>query len=133
MQLLTNQHKRNLQPPARHGGITVIVLVVLLIMTAMVGQYARRVILDRRQVGQELLHRQTLELATAGVQRLKLQRQTDPTWSGETWKPTIGDIDQTNEAEVVITVADNSGTVVARYPTNSQFPIQITRQIELEE
>jgi type II secretory pathway pseudopilin PulG len=133
MQLLTNHNQRKRQPSARHGSVTVIVLVVLLIMTAMVGQYARRVIHDRRQVRQQLLHRQTLELATAGVQRLKQQRQADPTWSGETWKPTIGDIDQTNEAEVVITVDGDSATIVARYPIDSQFPIQITRQIELEE
>jgi len=130
MQMLTyHNHK----PSARHGGVIVIVLVVLMIMTAMVGQYARRVIQDRREVGQDLLHRQTLELVNCGVQRLKQQREADPTWSGETWKPTIGAIDQTKEAEVVITVDGSSATVIARYPINSQFPIQITRQIELEE
>ncbi|MEO2034730.1 MAG: hypothetical protein ABGZ35_21840 [Planctomycetaceae bacterium] len=125
---LTHHHRRR-----RTGAVTVMVLVVILIMSGMVAQVARRVILDRRQAGQELLHRQTQELASAGIRRVKLQRKIDPDWTGETWNPDTQTVSETNKAEVTITINGSTATVVARYPVNHPHPIQITRHLDLEE
>jgi type II secretory pathway component PulK len=125
---LTDRHQRR-----RSGTVTVMVLVVILIMSGMVAQVVRRVVLDRRQAAQELLHRQTQELAAAGMRRVKLQRQIDPDWTGETWNPDTQTVSETNQAEVAITIHGSTATVVARYPVNHPHPIQITRHVDLEE
>ena len=117
----------------RRGSIIIVVLVILLIMTAMAGQSIRRVLLDRRQVTEELQHRQTLELVHAGVRRLRQQYRADPAWAGETWKPSVGGRSSAADAEVVLSIDGRLGTVVARYPIHHPYPIRITQQIPLEE
>lgn len=111
----------------------VMIVVVILVVSAMIGQLAQRVVRDARQARQQLMHRQTQELAAAGVHRLALQRQISADWQGETWLTTVTSDSQTNDSEVVITVNGNTATVVARYPLDSPTPVQVTRQVELEQ
>ena len=117
---------------SRRAVVTVMVLVVLLLMSALVAQFIRRAVSDRRQTRQELNHVQTVQLATAGVARLRLQRAQDADYVGETWQIPTGVIHQTNAGEVVITVNKDTATVVARYPVNFDLPLQVTKSIRLQ-
>lgn len=117
----------------RRATVTVMIVVVILIISGLVAQFARRAVQERRQVVEELQERQTSELVTAGIRRAQHQHRLDPEWSGETWTPTVGAGSRTNPSEVVITVQDGIATVVARYPVNQPLPIQMTRQARLEE
>ena len=102
-------------------------LVTLLILSALLAQYTRRVLMERRQLRQEILHQQTVKLADAGLQLAEDSRQKDATWTGITWNLPPGEIHQTNSAEVVIRMQDDICTVVARYPANIDIPFQVTR------
>ncbi len=115
----------------RRGAVTVVALLVLLILSATVGQYVRRVLMERRQIRQEVLHLQAETLADAGLRLAKKARQMDPAWNGFTWNLPAGVIHQTNTAEVTIQMQDQTCTVVARYPANSQLPLQVTRTRKL--
>jgi hypothetical protein len=109
----------------------VIALLVLLILSALAVQYVRRVLTDRRQFREEVLHLQTEKLADAGLLLAKASREKDAAWNGLTWNLPAGAIHQTNSAEVVITMQEETCTVVARYPINSHTPYQVTRTRKL--
>ncbi len=111
----------------RRGAVTIVALLVLLILAGMLGQHVRRVLMERRQFRQEVLHLQAEKLADAGIALAVSSHKKDPTWTGVTWNLVPGSIHQTNSAEVVITVKDETFTVVARYPANSELPFQVTR------
>ena len=116
----------------RRGTVTVVVLVIIVVISALMGQFVQRALQDRRSVGRDLQHLQAVQLADAGIGRVQRQQKSNPGFSGETWTLDPGQIHQTNSAEVVITIQDGSATVVARYPTNHEFPCQVTRQLKLE-
>ena len=116
----------------RRGSVTVLALVTLLILSALLAQYTRRVLMERRQFRQEILHQQTEKLADAGLQLAEDSRQKDAAWTGVTWNLPPGEIHQTNSAEVVIRMQDDTCTVVARYPANIDIPFQVTRTRKLK-
>ena len=111
----------------RRGSVTIVALVTLLILSALLAQYTRRVLMERRQFRQEILHQQAEKLADAGMQHAEDSRKQDPAWQGLTWNLPVGTIHQTNSAEVVIRMQDDTCTVVARYPANNDIPYQVTR------
>ena len=117
--------------PNRRAVITVLVLVVLLLMSLMVAQFIRRAVGDRRQMRNELMRQQTIQLAIAAENRTQRKLTSDASYKGETWEIPAGVIHQTNSAQVVIKVEDNSTTIIARYPINSDLPIQVTKTIRL--
>ena len=117
--------------PNRRAVITVLVLVVLLLMSLMVAQFIRRAVGDRRQMRNELMRQQTIQLAIAAENRTKRKLASDASFKGETWEIPAGVIHQTNSAQVVINVEDDSATIIARYPINSDLPIQVTKTIRL--
>ncbi len=112
---------------ARRGSVTVLALVTLLILSALLAQYTRRVLMERRQFRQEILHQQAEKLADAGLQVAQDSREKNAAWTGITWNLPPGEIHQTNSAEVVIRMQDDTCTVVARYPANFDIPLQVTR------
>jgi len=116
----------------RRGVISVIVVVVLMLIMALVAQYTRKAIADRRQVKTESQYQQTVQLAEAGILRLQQQREADGDYTGETWTLPSGTVHQTNSAQVVITIKDDEATIVARYPFNVQNPLKITRRVVLK-
>ncbi len=116
----------------RRGSVTILALVTLLILSAMFAQYTRRVLMERRQFRNEMLHQQAEKLADAGLQMAEQSRKKDPAWIGVTWNLPPGEIHQTNSAEVVIRMQDDSCTVVARYPSNIDIPFQVTRKRKLK-
>jgi Tfp pilus assembly protein PilX len=115
----------------RRGAVTVVALVVLLILGLLVGQFVRRVLMERRQIRQEVQHMQAEKLADAGLRLAVVSRQKDPAWTGTTWNVQAGTIHQTNTAEVTIRMQEETCTVIARYPANSQIPLQVTRTRKL--
>ena len=117
--------------PNRRAVITVLVLVVLLLMSLMVAQFIRRAVGDRRQMRNELMHQQTIQLAIAAENRTQRKLASDASFKGETWEIPAGVIHQTHSAQVVINVEDDSATIIARYPINSDLPIQVTKTIRL--
>ena len=141
MNLSEFAERRATECPRRHIGkysrrravVTVMVLVVLLLMSGLIAQFISRAVGDRRQLRQELRQQQTQQLALAAEARVLREHSKDPAYSGETWNIPAGVIDQTNTAKVVITVKDNTATVVAHYPVNSDLPIQVTRTIRLSQ
>ena len=117
----------------RHRRLVIpVALVTLLVLAGMLGQHVRRVLMERRQFRQEVLNLQAEKLAEAGIELAVSSRQQDPVWSGITWNLPAGTIHQTNSAEVVIRMQDDTCTVVARYPANIEIPFQVTRTRKLK-
>ena len=116
----------------RRGSVTVLALVTLLIVSTLLAQYTRRVLMERRQYRQEILHQQAEKLAEAGLQLAEDSRSNDPAWTGVTWNLQPGEIHQTNSADVAIQVQDDICTVTVRYPTNNNsFLCKVTRTRKL--
>lgn len=115
----------------RRAIVTVMVVMVLLLMSALLAEFVRRAVADRRQMRQELLYRQTILLAEAGIERLQHLRLTDPNYAGETWNVPAGIVHQTNAGTVVISLKDDIATVTAQYPSQLVTPLRVTRSIRL--
>ena len=112
---------------SRRGVVTAMVVVVLILLSGLVVEFARRAIDDRRQMRTELEYSQTLELAQAGVLRA---RQIEGSDNGEvTVDVPPGVIHKTKSAQIVISVDDAEATVTARYPSNHDRPLQVTRSV----
>jgi len=116
---------------SRRGAVTIVAMVTLLILAGLLGQHVRRVLMERRQFRQEVLHLQAEKLADAGIEVAASEWRNNPSWSGMIWNIPSGKIHQTNSAEVVIRMQDDICTVVARYPVNSEIPFQVTRTRKL--
>jgi len=115
----------------RRGAASIVAIAVLVILSGIMAQQVRRVLMERRQMRNEVAYLQTEKLADAGLMLAKKSKFKDPAWMGFTWNLPPGSIHQTNSAEVVITVQEDSCTVVARYPTNAEIPFQVTRTRKL--
>lgn len=124
-------HRRENSSKPRSGAMTVLCLVTLLIFSAMVSQYVRRVLLERRQFRNEVNSVQAETLAETALRIARTQRTQDPAWAGMVWELPAGTIHQTNSARVVIEIQDDVCKVIARYPTNRELPVQITRTRKL--
>lgn len=132
MKIMKHQHKIR-HGTHRSGTVTVMIVVVILILSGMTVQYARRAVTERRQVRQELHERQVGELVSAGIRRARQMHERDSSWTGETWSTSVKTASNSHEAQVVISVDNGTASVVARYPLNSPSTFQITQQVELEE
>ncbi|MEJ7595696.1 MAG: hypothetical protein WKF77_29650 [Planctomycetaceae bacterium] len=113
--------------PARRGAASVVAIAVLVILAGIMAQQVRRVLMERRQMRNEVAYLQTEKLAEAGMMLAQKLKSSDPAWAGLTWNLPPGSIHQTNTAEVVITVQDDSCSVIARYPVNAEIPFHDTR------
>jgi len=116
---------------ARRGAATIVAIAVLAILAGIMTQQTRRVLMERRQMRNEIAYLQTEKLAEAGLVLAEKSKLKDPAWTGLTWNLPPGSIHQTNSAEVVITVQGDSCTVVASYPANADIPFQVTRTRKL--
>ena len=116
---------------ARPGAASIVAIAVLVILAGIMAQQTRRVVMERRQMRNEVAYLQAEKLAEAGMLLAQTSKTKDPAWSGTTWNLQPGSIHQTNSAEVVITVQEELCTVVARYPTNAEIPFQVTRTRKL--
>ena len=130
-QAFTSRRVATQPPAARRGAASVVAIAVLVILAGIMTQQVRRVLMERRQMRNETAYLQTEKLADAGLLLAEKSRSKDPAWTGLTWNLPPGSIHQTNSAEIVITVQDDSCTVVARYPTNADIPFQVTRTRKL--
>ncbi len=133
MYLMSFTSPRQKRTVSRRGTVTVLVLIVILIGSVMLTQLVRRTLLDGRQASDNLLQLQAMELAEAAAVRAQQAWSDSEDWTGETWKLAPGQIHQTNEGEVVITVAEDVATITARYPANFSNPVQITRKVSLKQ
>ena len=115
----------------RRGAASIVAIAVLVILAGIMAQQVRRVLMERRQMRNEVAYLQTEKLSEAGLLLAQKSKSKDPAWMGLTWNLPPGAIHQTNSAEVVITVQDDSYTVVARYPANAEIPFQVTRTRKL--
>ncbi len=120
----------------RQGVVIVMVLLILMIMSGLVAQFFRRAITDRRQVRNEFLHQQAIQLTLAAEQLLTERLAADAGYKGETWDHPAGVLHQTNTASVVITISNTSpddriATLTARYPANADLPFKVTRTVRL--
>ena len=116
---------------SRRGAASIVALAVLAIFAGVMAQQTRRVLMERRQMRDEVAFLQTEKLADAGMLLARKAKVDDPAWMGLTWNLPAGAIHQTNSAVVVITVQEDSCTVVARYPSNTEIPFQVTRTRKL--
>ncbi len=115
----------------RPGAASIVAIAVLVILAGIMAQQIRRVLMERRQMRNEVAYLQTEKLADAGFMLAQKSKSRDPAWVGLTWNLPEGSIHQTNSAEVLITVQDDSCTVVVRYPANAEIPFQVTRTRKL--
>ena len=116
---------------ARRGAASIVAIAVLVILAGIMAQQVRRVLMERRQMRNEVAYLQTEKLAEAGIMLAQKSKSKDPAWMGLTWNLPPGSIHQTNSAEVVITVNGDSCSVIARYPVNAEIPFQVTRTRKL--
>ncbi|MCR9200990.1 MAG: hypothetical protein NXI04_20310 [Planctomycetaceae bacterium] len=112
----------------RHGVVTVMVLVVLILLGGLLTQLVRRTVTEHRQSRRELHQRQAILLADAGVLRAETKRLQDPAYSGEVWTPDMTSVNSRNTAEVNISRDGDQWLVVASYPHNMEFPVRVTRK-----
>ncbi len=119
------------QTERRRAVVTVMVLVVLLLMSAMIVEFVRRAVTDRRQMRQEHSYQQTLQLADAGVRKMRQKLSADPSYTGETWDVAAGTVHAPNTASVQISVDGSTATITARYPSNVKIPLKVTRTVRL--
>ena len=115
----------------RGGAVMALVLVVLVLMSALMGEFIRRAVRERRQLRQEFHYQQTVQLAEAGLLRLSRQIRSDSDYQGEVWAIPAGRIHPENSGVVEIQVIQDRATVTARYPANKNLPMQITRTTRL--
>ena len=115
----------------RRGAASIVAIAVLVILAGIMAQQVRRVLMERRQMRNEVAYLQTEKLVDAGFMLAQKSKSKDSAWTGFTWNLPPGSIHQTNSAEVVITVQNDLCTVVARYPANAEIPFQITRTRKL--
>lgn len=114
-------------PVARRGAASIVAVAVLVVLAGIMAQQVRRVLMERRQMQNEIAHLQAEKLAEAGLMLARQKRAADPNWISVTWTLPPGKIHKTNSAEVVIYMQENNCTVVARYPANTEIPFQVTR------
>ena len=115
----------------RRGAASIVAMAVLVILAGIMAQQVRRVLMERRQMRNEVAHLQAVKLGEAGLLLAAEAKTRDPAWNGMTWILAPGTIHQTNSAEVVISVQEQTCTVVARYPANADIPFQVTRTRKL--
>ncbi len=123
----TTTFRPKLAPLQRRGAASIVAVAVLVVLAGIMAQQIRRVLMERRQMRDEVTHMQAKKLAEAGLLLAAQAVKKDPQWTGMTWTQAPGAIHQTNSAEVVISVQEHSCTVVARYPANAEIPFQVTR------
>lgn len=112
----------------RRGAISAMVIVVLVLLAALAASQVRRVVIERRQMKTEIEYLQTHQAAEAGLLRASLTRKQHQDYRGETWEIPAGVIHKTKSAQVLIRLDDNGQCLVtARYPSNSETPLQVTR------
>ena len=121
---------RHLTVP-RRGAASIVAIAVLVILSGIMAQQVRRVLMERRQMRNEVVYLQAAKLGEAGILLAAEARTKDPAWNGMTWTLPPGTIHQTNSAEVVISVQEQTCTVVSRYPANADIPFQVTRTRKL--
>ena len=115
----------------RGGAASIVAIAVLVVLAGIMAQQVRRVLMERRQLRNEVSHMQAVKLADAGLMLAAYARAEDPQWDGMTWTLPPGTIHHANSAEVAISVQDQTCTVVARYPANAEIPFRVTRTRKL--
>ena len=130
-----------MKPPSksRHGLISVVVLVTLLVI-GIIGVGLLRVALARRgEVRVEERKLQAEWLVTAALDRATARLAGSPTYEGETWDIPAADLGGRGSAHVVVRVeptADQSArrqiSVQADYPADSAFRARRSRSIFIE-
>ena len=116
----------------RSGMVTALVIVLLMILVAIVSQFMQRVVRDRHQMLRQFHLQQAMQLATAGEFRLRILLKQQPDIQNHTWELPPGTIHQTNSGRVQINLRDGTATIVARYPSNDETPVQISRTIRVQ-
>lgn len=117
------QHDRG----ARRGIVTVLVIVILIMITAMTVELVRRTMADRHQVRREHELQQAVLLAEAGLLIGSRSVAVDSGYSGETIEFPAGELHPNHTGELTITVWEHVVKATARYPNQSHSPVQITR------
>ena len=111
----------------RRGIVTVLVIVILIMITAMTAELVHRTMTDRRQVRREHELQQAVQLAESGLLIAENQLAADPEYSGQTIEFPAGALHASHTGQLRISVKDNVVKATARYPDQSDSPVQITR------
>ena len=69
----------------RRGAASIVVIAVLVILAGIMAQQVRRVLMERRQMRNEVAYLQTEKLADAGLLLAQKSKSKDPAWLGLTW------------------------------------------------
>lgn len=119
--------------PCRRGFAMMLAIVMLVVVTVVGMAGVRGVLEMHRQLQREEFRRQADWLAEAGISRARAQRQADPKYTGEDWKPELPDWGG-RSAVVNIAVAAAEGenqppkvTVTVQFPAESPRRVKVTR------
>ena len=129
------------QRDARRGFVVISVVVLLTVVAALFGLWAKAAVSEHRQLEYRQHELQAIRLAEAGVGRGMARRASDPVYDGETWTIPAADLGQSHAAEVtirVVTAAADAATLqieaTANYPAGGPSKAdraRHTKQIEI--
>jgi Tfp pilus assembly protein PilX len=98
--------KTRWRPRSRRPGFTMLVAMILLtVITGLSVAWARRVILQQRQVSQRLQATQSEWIASSAIQRALSQLAADSSFNQETWSLSPADLQSKYGANVEIRVS----------------------------
>lgn len=97
MQNIRKSHKR-------HGGILIVALICLVLVSLLLGTLLKSAVNQRQQVEYEEFHLQAVWLAESAVDRAASRLSADRSYEGETWYITAADLRGSAGAQVKIDI-----------------------------
>lgn len=120
----------------RRGGVLIVVLVVLIIAASILGSVLKLAGSYRRDQVSEQNKAQADWLAESGLERAVHRLQSDPAYSGETWKCSPEELQRFDGGEVVIRVEsvkqkpeERRVIIEAVFPSGAATPARRTKEL----
>jgi len=112
---------------SRRGAVLAVAMVSLLLISAIVGHQAVRVVRELRQQRIETIRLQTEKLAEAGLSYARRKLQQDAAWKGGNWIVPAEILTTPESAQVSVRIESGRITVHAHLPTGTGPGCRITR------
>ena len=120
------------QHSARSGAVAmVMVIAVTIIGTILLTQGVRSVLSERRTMPANFQQQQAKHLLQTGIRKLKALPSIDDVQPGA-WNFTKGTIHETQTGAVTVKVQNETVTISARYPLESETPVTVSESFTKE-
>jgi hypothetical protein len=127
--------------PLRRGGVLVVALVTLLVVTLITGTVVRSILASHRQSRLNHYELQAQWLAESAVFRAAAQIKLKSDYTGETWQPPIPSAEGVNTTGIAEIRVENSESqsgrvrvvVTSRYPADELRQVSVSREYMLNQ